>query len=43
MEKKYIKNFSINLTPFKTSINEDLSELKNNILYKINQSPIFNT
>ncbi|MDA1284448.1 MAG: ELM1/GtrOC1 family putative glycosyltransferase, partial [Proteobacteria bacterium] len=43
MEKNYIKNFSINFTPFKTTINEDLSELKNNILYKINQSPIFNT
>ncbi len=43
IDKNYIKNFSINFNPFKISVDEDLSELKNKILNKINQSPIFNT
>ncbi len=28
IEKNYIKNFSIDFTPYKISANEDLSELK---------------
>lgn len=43
IEKNYIKNFSIDFTPYKISANEDLSELKKKILNKINQSPIFST
>lgn len=43
IEKNYIKEFSINFSPFKTSVYEDLSILKNKILNKLKQSPIFNT
>ena len=43
IRKKYIREFSINFIPFKTSVNENLSELRNKILNKISRSPIFNT
>ena len=43
IENKFIKNYAIDFKPFNTTIDEDLSELKNKILNKINESPIFRT
>ena len=43
IENKFIKNYSIDFKPFNTTIDEDLSELKNKILNKINESPTFRT
>ena len=43
IENKFIKKYSIDFKPFNTTIDEDLSELKNKILNKINESPTFRT
>ena len=43
IENKFIKNYSIDFKPFNTTIDEDLSKLKNKILNKINESPTFRT
>ncbi|MAV83011.1 MAG: hypothetical protein CMI90_06080 [Pelagibacteraceae bacterium] len=42
INKGYIKNFNYNIKPFKVSIGNELQHLKNKILNKIEQSPIFN-
>ena len=41
IENEFIKNYAIDFKPFNTTIDEDLSELKNKILNKINESPTF--
>ena len=38
----FLKNFNYNIKPFKVSIGNELQHLKNKILNKIEQSPIFN-